>query len=174
MIRIDGSPIMDFNKIAKSHVVWDAVFMIVVIMLLSPILSNQETGINSFIIQLLMPVLGGHTPFVFTMIFCGMLFLLTNFFNNMIMGFLFMNIIAAFYDPLGLNPWALVALLCIAMHLAILTPAASGQVGMLFGIREWVDSKFLYKATFTTFIVWAVTFLTVGILYVRFIYSFFG
>ena len=174
VIRIDGSPIMDFNKIAKSHVVWDAVFMIVVIMLLSPILSNQETGINSFIIQLLMPVLGGHTPFVFTMIFCGMLFLLTNFFNNMIMGFLFMNIIAAFYDPLGLNPWALVALLCIAMHLAILTPAASGQVGMLFGIREWVDSKFLYKATFTTFIVWAVTFLTVGILYVRFIYSFFG
>ena len=164
---------MNFGAIAKDAIVWDAVFMMVVIMLLSPILSNPATGINAFIVQLLTPILGGHSPFIFMVIFAGMLFFLTNFFNNMIMGFLFMNIVVAFAEPLGINPWILVALLCIAMHLAILTPSASGQVGMVFGMNEWVDGKWLYKATSATFIVWAITFLTVGISYVRLIYGLF-
>lgn len=173
IIRIDQKPIMNFGAIAKDAIVWDAVFMMVVIMLLSPILSNPATGINAFIVQLLTPILGGHSPFIFMVIFAGMLFFLTNFFNNMIMGFLFMNIVVAFAEPLGINPWILVALLCIAMHLAILTPSASGQVGMVFGMNEWIDGKWLYKATSATFIVWAVTFLTVGISYVRLIYGLF-
>lgn len=174
VIRVEGKPILNFNQMARTSVVWDAVIMVVVIMLLSPILSNPATGINTFIVQLLTPILGGHSPLVFMIIFGGALVFFTNFFNNMIMGFLFMNIIAAFYQPLGLEPWCMVALLCIAMHLAILTPSASGQVGMLFGITEWVDPKWLYKATAATFLTWWITFVTVGILYVRFIYGLFG
>lgn len=174
IVRVDGKPIMNFAQMAKDNVIWDAFFMMVVIMLLSPIMSNPDTGISAFIVKLLSPILTIHSPYLFMLIFCGALFLLTNFFNNTIMGFLFMNIVAAAFVPLGLNPWVLMTLLLVSMHLAILCPAASGQVAILFGLSDWLKPGDLYKATFLTVIAWAITFLTVGILYIRFIFGLFA
>ena len=173
-VRVDGKPVMNFGQMAKENVIWDAFFMMVVIMLLSPIMSNPATGISAFIVTLLSPLMSIHSPYVFMLIFCGALFLLTNFFNNTIMGFLFMNIVAAAFAPLGLAPWTLMTLLLIAMHLAILCPAASGQVAILFGLSDWLKAGDLYKVTFITVIAWAVTFLTVGIVWVRLVFSLFG
>lgn len=174
IVRVDGKPIMNFNQIAKDNVIWDAFLMVVVIMLLSPIMSNPDTGISIFIVKLLSPIMTIKSPYLFLVIFCGALFLLTNFFNNMIMGFLFMNIAAAAFAPLGLHPWVLMTLLLISMHLAIFCPAASGQVAILFGLSDWLKPGDLYKATFATVIAWAITFLTVGILYIRFIFGLFS
>lgn len=171
IVRVDGKPIMNFGQMAKDNVIWDAFFMMVVIMLLSPIMSNAATGINTFIVSLLSPLMGVHSPYLFMLIFCGALFFLTNFFNNTIMGFLFMNIVAAAFAPLGLEPWTLMTLLLISMHLAIFCPAASGQVAILFGLSDWLKPSDLYKVTSITVIAWAITFLTVGIVYVRFIFG---
>ncbi len=174
VIRVNGKPIMDLGKIASKYVSWDAFFMVVIIMLLSPILSNPATGINAFITVICRPVFGGHTATVFMIIFCAIVVVLTNFFNNMIVGFLFMNVVIAFCGPLGIDPWTMATLLFVAMHLAILTPSASGQVGMVFAMSDWVDSKWLYRVTFSTFFIWIVTYLSVGILWVRIIFKLFS
>lgn len=174
VIRYKGEPVLNLGKIANKYIAWDALFMIVIIMLLSPILSNEQTGIGGFIAQTCAPIFGGHSALVFMIIFCAIVVVLTNFFNNMIIGFLFMNIIVAFYEPLGIDPWTMCSLLFVAMHLAILTPSSSGQVGMVFAMSDWVDGKWLYKATFLTFFAWIVTYLLIGIGWIRLIFGLFS
>lgn len=171
VLRHDGKPILSFQDVANKYVVWDAVMMVVVIMLLSPIISNPATGINQFVAQTCMPLFGGLSPFMFMIVLAVIVTILTNFLNNMIVGFLFMNVVVAFYSVLGFDPWAVATVLFGAMHLSILCPAANGNVALTFAMSDWVDSKFLYKATIPTFIVWLVTFCTVGVAWINFIFK---
>ena len=61
------------------------------------------------------------------------------------MGVLLMPIVSAFSLQNNVNPAATATVMAFALHVAILTPAASPYAAVLYGNKEWVDPKDIFR-----------------------------
>lgn len=164
-LKIDGEPLLEFNKIARQGVAWDVILFVVMILVISSVITNEATGISPFLGAVFGPIFAGKSMFVFTALIVVCSVVMTNFMNNMVTGFLFMNIVAAYLPVLvanGLNPWTVVTLLIISANLAFWTPVASSTAGLLYGNGEWVKKMDVFKVAFITSIFWIITMLTLA------------
>lgn len=162
LIRVDGEPLLDFRKAAASGINWDILMMIIMITMMSGNLSSEATGISAFIGQMLTPMLGGKSFFIFIVIYITSAALLTNVMNNVVVCILFMPVLIAFGPALGVDNWVIMILLVIACQLAILTPAASPAAAILFANTEWLELRRVIKYIVPTFIVWLLTLIFLG------------
>lgn len=164
-IKIDGEPLLEFNKVAKQGVAWDVILFVVMILVISSVITNEATGISPFLGQALGPIFAGKSMFVFTALIVVCSVVMTNFMNNMVTGFLFMNIVAAYMPVLlanNLSPWTVVTLVIISANLAFWTPVASSTAGLLYSNSEWVKKMDVFKVAFITSIFWIITMLTLA------------
>lgn len=145
LFKVDNKPIINVKDIMGRYVSWDVYFLVAMAMAISGALTAKTTGIQEFIIQALNPVLGGLSPFAFTAVILVFAMLITNVANNGVMGVLLMPIIYTFSLQNGVNAIAITTATIFALHIAILTPAASPFAAMLIGNTEWVDSKDVVK-----------------------------
>jgi len=145
LFKVDNKPIINVKDIMGRYVYWDVYFLVAMAMAISGALTAKTTGIQEFIIQALNPVLGGLSPFAFTAVILLFAILITNIANNGVMGVLLMPIIYTFSLQNGVNAIAITTATIFALHIAILTPAASPFAAMLIGNKEWVDSKDVFK-----------------------------
>lgn len=145
LFKVDNKPIINVKDIMGRYVSWDVYFLVAMAMAISGALTAKTTGIQEFIIQALNPVLGGLSPFAFTAVILVFAMLITNIANNGVMGVLLMPIIYTFSLQNGVNAMAITTATIFALHIAILTPAASPFAAMLIGNTEWVDSKDVFK-----------------------------
>ncbi len=135
----DGQPVINFKDIAGRYIVWDVYFLVCMALAVSDALTDPATGIVPFLAEALNPVLGGQSPFVFTLIVVGASMIVTQFANNAVMGVLFMPFVYAFSLQNGAHPAATATIMIFALHIAILTPAASPYAAILYGNKEWVE-----------------------------------
>lgn len=145
LIKVDGKPLLDFNQSAKSGLNWPIIFMLVVIMLLSSLLLSDATGIKAELVTLLSPVLTGFSGIAFLTVLYLIILILTNFMNNIIVGIMFLPVLATFYDTLNANPIVGVMLLLLGINTAFLTPAASPATAMCFAQKEWIKTSEVFK-----------------------------
>lgn len=145
LFKVDNKPIINVKDIMGRYVSWDVYFLVAMAMAISGALTAKTTGIQEFIIQALNPVLGGLSPFAFTAVILAFAMLITNFANNGVMGVLLMPIIYTFSLQNGVNAIAITTATIFALHIAVLTPAASPFAAMLIGNTEWVESKDVFK-----------------------------
>ena len=145
LFKVDNKPIINVKDIMGRYVSWDVYFLVAMAMAISGALTAKTTGIQEFIIQVLNPVLGGLSPFAFTAVILAFAMLITNFANNGVMGVLLMPIIYTFSLQNGVNAIAITTATIFALHIAVLTPAASPFAAMLIGNTEWVESKDVFK-----------------------------
>jgi sodium-dependent dicarboxylate transporter 2/3/5 len=145
LIKIEGKPVIDFKDIAARSVVWDVYFLVCMAMVISDALTEESTGIKPFLTYSLNPLLGGQTPAVFTAIAVLFCMVITQFANNAVMGVLLMPIVFAFCQQNGTNPAAAATAMTFALHVAIMTPAASPYAAILYGNKDWVDGKEIFK-----------------------------
>lgn len=162
LFKIDNKPIIDFKEIAGRYIIWDVYFLIAMAMVISGALTEDVTGIKPFLTEVLNPLLGGRSPAVFISILLIFAILITNVANNAVMGVLLMPIVYAFSLQNGSNPVAIATLLTFALHIAILTPAASPYAAILFGNKDWVDSKEVFKYGAIILVAMLTLYLTVG------------
>lgn len=156
LIKVDGQPLLDFNKSAKGGLNWPIIFMIVVIMLLSSLLMSDATGLKPWLVSLLSPILTGFSGVAFLIALFAIALILTNFMNNIIVGIMFLPVLGTFYESVGANPIIGVLLILLAINTAFLTPAASPATAMCFARTDWIRTKDVFKVMVTCVIVFTV------------------
>ncbi|MEG6616727.1 SLC13 family permease [Peptococcaceae bacterium 1198_IL3148] len=159
MVKVDGQPIINFKEIIGKYVTWDVYFLVAMAMVISGALTAEGTGISEWATEALSPLLGGRSQIAFAVILLIFGMFVTNFANNGVMGVLLMPIMYSFALQNGTNPAGMATLLTFAMHMAILTPAASPYAAILIGNKDWVDQSDVLKyggiilvATFAIFL----------------------
>lgn len=156
LIKVEGKPLLDFNKSAKNGLNWPIIFMLVVIMLLSSLLMSDATGLKPWLVSILSPVLTGFTGVAFLIALFVIALILTNFMNNIIVGIMFLPVLGTFYESVGANPVVGVLLILLAINTAFLTPAASPATAMCFARRDWIHTKDTFIIMLTCVVVFTV------------------
>lgn len=163
MFKIDGQPILNFKEIIGKYVTWDVYFLVAMAMVISTALTADGTGISEWATESLNPLLGGRTQIAFAVILLVFGMVVTNFANNGVMGVLLMPIMYTFALQNGTNPAGMATLLTFAMHMAILTPAASPYAAILIGNKDWVDQSDVLKYGSVILVATFAIFLLVGL-----------
>lgn len=145
LFKLHGKPILEFKEIAAKYLVWDVYLLVCMAMVISSAMTSGPTGITEFLKESLDPMLGGRSAFTFSFIFVIFGVVITQFANNGVMGVLFMPIIKVFSEQNGANFEAVATLLIFALHVAILTPAASPYSAILYGNKDWVSQGEVFK-----------------------------
>lgn len=141
LFKMENKPILDFKEIAGKYLVWDVYFLVCMAMAISSAMTSGPTGITEFLKLSLDPLLGGHSFFVFSAILVIFGVCITQFANNGVMGVLFMPVIKVFCEQTGGSFEAIATLMIFALHIAILTPAASPYSAILYGNKEWINKN---------------------------------
>ncbi|HBV86069.1 MAG TPA: citrate transporter [Desulfosporosinus sp.] len=170
MFKVDNKPIIDFKEIIGRYVTWDVYFLVCMAMAISGALTGEGTGIKEFMTHELNPLLGGRSIVAFAAILLIFSMIITNIANNGVMGVLLMPIIYTFSMQNGANPMAITTAVIFALHIAILTPAASPYSAILIGNKEWVDQKDVVKYGSIILVSTFVLFLLVGLPLANLIY----
>lgn len=137
IVHVDGQPLMNFDKMVARGLPWGAIFLMGLVLPLSNIITSEQTGINQLFANLLEP-LTAFPHYLFVAVLLLIAALLTNVANNISIALIILPILCSFSATQGLNASALVVLLIIATHLAILTPAACPFAGLMFGNTSWL------------------------------------
>jgi sodium-dependent dicarboxylate transporter 2/3/5 len=145
LFKLDGKPIIDIKEIAGKYIIWDVYFLVCMAMAISSAMTGDATGITPFLQKSLDPILGGHSLFTFSLILVVFCISITQFANNGVMGVLLMPVIKVFTEQSGGNFEALATVIIFALHVAILTPAASPYAAILYGNRDWLSPKDVFS-----------------------------
>ncbi|EGW39111.1 SLC13 family permease [Desulfosporosinus sp. OT] len=143
LVKIKNKPILDFREIASKHVIWDVYLVVSAAMVASSYLISDPTGIKPFLTTTLNPVLGNPGIFSYIVIIFAMF--TAQLANHGAMGVLLMPIMYTFAVKNGSNPMAIATVMTFALHVGIMTPAASPFAAMLYGNKDWVEVKDITK-----------------------------
>lgn len=141
IIPYKGKPMLEFGAVAKRSFAWGIFFMVAAALYICNALTAEVTGIKPFLIQILQPLLGGQSEFMFVFIILTFATIMTNFSHNTGVALVLMPIVLAFAEQ---YPNAVIPLnMTIAMmvFVALLTPAASAYCGMLYARKDLVEFK---------------------------------
>lgn len=162
LIKIDGKPVLDSGKITKEYVSWDMYFLVVVTVYLSDVLLSDETGLKQLLIDGMMPVLGRAGSVVFLVLLIVIGILLTNYASNIVVGTVFVQLIAAIAPALGMNPVPVAMISTLSVFVALLSPAASPYAPALHTNTEWTSQGEIMKYGLVLMLISMVVYIAVG------------
>lgn len=136
LVKVDGKPLLDFKEMAYRQMPWGIFFMIAAAVYGANTLSNSITGVTTFLIQVLNPILGGQSEMGFVAIMYLVALIITNFANNAAMGVVLMPVVLSFSNQLGINPIPVALGVTLMVFVAMLTPSASPHAGMMHGRKD--------------------------------------
>lgn len=162
----DGKPLMDMREAAASFQ-WDMLMLIAVALLISSVLTSEETGISAWLSGILIPLFAGKSQFLFLFILALITIVLTNVANNIAICFIMINIVCAMYTngfPLNITAAAVIISLS-SVFVAFLTPAAS-LPGALLHADQSLKPSTMYVWTWPLIIYGAVLLMVVLVPYI--------
>lgn len=161
-VKVDGEPLIDFQSSASRGVLWPAVVLTAAALPISTAITADGTGVQEFLIGVLVPFFQDKPVIVFAVLMLAFALIMTNFANNAVTALIFMAVVVSVAGAVGANATAMVVLLTITAHIAILTPAACPMAGVMFANKEWVEARFVYKQAFAIIIIAIVVISTYG------------
>ncbi len=167
---VDGKPMMNFKELS-SGILWDTWFMCAIVMALSGMLTAADTGISAFCVQMLTPLLGGVSPYMFVVVLVLFAVAMTNVCNNIVVTLCIIPVIISMSGIVGIGVEPVVILVILAAHFAFLTPAASSAATVLFSNEEYLPKRLIYKYVPLQIILCLVFILTAGYMWVNFIFN---
>ena len=145
-LRIKGKPVLDFLPVMEKQVAWPSYFIIVAAILISSVLTDASTGITAFLNYILSPVFSGMSTVTFTIVLMVIMMVLTNLCNSFVIGVVLQPVMLSFCVTNGINAAPIVALsIFFVLSNAMVTPSASPFAALLFGNKDWLDAKDVYK-----------------------------
>lgn len=163
LINYQGKPLAEFREMMDKGVSWDLIFMIAAALTLASGMTSDLTGIKPMLMQIVMPLLGGKSAFVFCAVFMLVAMVLTNLINNIVVSAIMIPILYTFSLELDFNPVAMVAVFIYVCNMAIMLPSSSPSGAMIHGNREWVSGGDAIKYAIMTMIMTALLAVVVGI-----------
>lgn len=149
VIRWEGKPLLDFREVAYRQMNWGIIFMIASAVYGVKTLASASTGITDFIIVVMNPVLGGQPEIVFVAVMYLVALIITQFANNGAMATLLLPVILTFSEQLQIEAAPVAMGVILMVFVAMLTPGASPHAGMMFGMKDIYDSKYIYLYGFS-------------------------
>ena len=168
-IYIDKEPLLDFIPMAK-HVSWDMVMIMGFVIPFATLFTSEETGIKEMMIQVMQPILAGHSPMMFVVLTLFIATILTNVAHNMVVGAVFTTLIFTIGTDMGLEIAPIVAVLAMCCNLALATPAAAPTTALTFANDKWCKSSDIYKYGTATVLLSFVFTMVAGLLWASIIY----
>ncbi|MCB6543253.1 SLC13 family permease [Desulfovibrio desulfuricans] len=160
-IRVDGKPLLRFKAMVDSGVTWSIVLLLAFVQPLSSQMASPSSGITTFLMQAMEPLMGGGSPLIFTLVIGFVAAGLTQVMNNGAVGVALMPVVYSYCKAAGIPPELPVIMVVMCVHYAFLTPAASASAALLHG-NEWADAKSIWRtAPIVIFITWLVTALVI-------------
>lgn len=143
--HIDGAPVMRMESVMEGFA-WGTFFLVAAAILLGGVLTNESTGIIAFLNTVLMPVFANISPAVFGVVLLVTACILTNICNSLVIGMILQPVVATYCAQAGIPSAPLITVMGIfVLSCAIATPAASPFAAMLFGNKEWLKAKDVYR-----------------------------
>lgn len=139
-----------------SKIDWVIVILVGCVAPISNLLESDEAGIFALITESLTP-LGqtmGAEAFVFIMAL--LIGLLTQVSHNVLLARVLMPLMVSVGVTLDINPMIMMMTVALPCQIAICTPGASGFAGLLWGNRNWIDTKNCLKYTLLGFLLMIV------------------
>ena len=162
IIKWQGKPLLDFKETAYRQFNWGIFFMIAAAVYGANTLSDEATGVPTFLVQTLTPVLGGRSEMVFVAIMFTIALILTNFANNAAMAVVLMPVVLNFSNELGINPMPVATGVILMVFVAMLTPAASPHAGLMHGMKHIYTTKEILTIGFPVCILCLVMYIFIG------------
>lgn len=156
IIHIDGKPLVDLTEAAKG-VQWQLIFLYAMAMLISGILTDQSTGISSFILAKTTPILMRLGQYWFLLLLAGITLVLTNIGNNVVVIFTMCSVVMMMVkNGLPINPTlAIVVVIWSALETGYLLPSASISASLIYGC-DMNTSKSSMLQGVRVMIMWAI------------------
>ncbi len=160
--KIDSKPVINFKEMSAKYIGWDVYILVAMCMVIAGALLSPGTGIKEFISGIVQPLLSGLSPFVTTLMIIISGVAITQVANNGVMGAVLMPIIGIICMEAGLNFAAVATMMTFAMHLAILTPAASPYAAVLYANTDWLEKGTIFKYGWFVVILTMTLYATIG------------
>ena len=137
----EGKPHFTFQELGVRGVHWGIMLMVSTAIVLGTALSSNGTGFNATFVNAFKPILGGTSPYVFTLLICIATILLTNVVNNAVAGAVMVPLMFSFAPIVGANPMLITGLIVFASNVGLCLPCASPSGALLAGQKEWLNTK---------------------------------
>lgn len=151
---------VSFSQLFSKNVSWNLIFLLAAAMSISNPFTDESTGITTWIVQFVTPLVSGKSPLMFTLIICVICCILTNLANNQAVGALFTPIVLSIGTAMDANLPTLIVCMMAACNIGMITPPASAPGAMLHGDKEWIVGKSAY--TYGT--LWSIVNLVITVL----------
>lgn len=162
IVRWNGKPLLNFKEVANNQLNWGVFFMISAAIYGVNTLANPSTGITDFLIQLLNPVLGGQSEIVFVAVMFTVALFITNFANNGAMATVLMPVVLSFSQKMNIAPAPVAMGVILMVFVAMLTPAASPQAGMMHGRKDIYSTREILSIAFPMCILTLLAYIFIG------------
>ena len=143
-IKVEGKALLNFKVMVDSGVTWGIVLLLAFVQPLSGAMAKPESGITSFLMMALDPIISDGTPLTFALFLGLAATLLTQVMNNGAVGVALMPIIYSYCQAANVSPELPLIMVVMGVHFGFLTPAACASAALLHG-NEWSDSKAIWK-----------------------------
>ena len=163
LLTFQGKSLVDFKLLVNQGVNWDILIMFTAVLPIGASFSAEETGISTFIINLLDPILGGLGPVTFCVLAIVIASCMTQFCNNMVSSIVLIPILYSFSVQLGINAAILAIMLVPALSMAMVTPAGSGSSALMHANTEWLGKKYSYRFALIAFAINMLVMLGIGL-----------
>lgn len=148
MIRIDNKPVFNFQEVMSQRFGWGIYLLACTAMLYGTVLTADSVGTKAMLTTVLSPFFNGMSPLLFAVLLLIIATILTNIANNLVIQTLLLPIILTYVASAGIDGAAYVALLSFVVSAtSFMTPAASAYTAVMYGNKEWLSNKDLYKYT---------------------------
>ena len=120
---------------------WSCIMMICAIMAIGGAIKDDATGLTVLLNTGVNAIFEGKGVLVFVLVAVLLSSFVTNFCNNLVVGMLFITLVANYAESIGASGQAMALIICQTMNACMMTPAGGASAAILFGNKEWVDSK---------------------------------
>lgn len=145
MIRVDGAPLMPFEKGMRNGISWNIIVLLAALFMLGNGLAEATTGFNASIASFMRPFIGsGISSFAIMLLIMLVIILLTNVLNNIPVVMLMLSVCVPMAAELGMHPLSIALLITISGEMAFATPSAFPAITMIYG-DEWTQPKLIFR-----------------------------
>lgn len=163
-IRVDNEPVLDFPKVMASKFSWPTYFLIASSLLIGGALTDESVGFTKLLENTLNPIFLNMSYGTFLISIVIISILITNIMNSAVMVLILHPIIFSYADISGISGLAICTIVTfVSLGFAAITPSASPYAATLFGQKEYLEAKDIYKYAIIFVIAETIVALVVGI-----------
>lgn len=146
IIRIQGKPLMEPKVAFGKGISWDVVLIGASILpLATGTFNSADAGVSAFLAQVFSPIVQGQSGVVFLILVAVISTILTNFITNVTIPPILYPAFYPIASAVGVGPVELMVVIVIACGFSMLLPSACPMAAIMFGNRDWISVKDIYK-----------------------------